>query len=69
MNKWTVLSLPAIAETDEEIPIGDGKVHLRHAFFFPRLLDFPAHLLEPHGSALPYVLFHIPRSYMKMQQF
>jgi predicted phage terminase large subunit-like protein len=28
---WTVLNLPAIAETDEEIPIGDGKVHLRRA--------------------------------------
>lgn len=26
---WTHLSLPAIAEKDEEIPIGDGRVHAR----------------------------------------
>jgi predicted phage terminase large subunit-like protein len=28
---WTVLSLPAIAEHDEEIPIGNGQVHFRRA--------------------------------------
>src|SRR5665213_490433 len=28
---WTLLSLPAIAETDEEIAIGEGKVHKRCA--------------------------------------
>jgi predicted phage terminase large subunit-like protein len=28
---WTVLSLPAIAEVDEQIPIGDGKFHRRRA--------------------------------------
>jgi predicted phage terminase large subunit-like protein len=30
-DEWTVLSLPAIAEQDEEIPIGNGQVHVRHA--------------------------------------
>ena len=30
-DEWTVLSLPAIAEQDEQIPIGDGQVHVRHA--------------------------------------
>jgi predicted phage terminase large subunit-like protein len=29
-NEWTLLSLPAIAEQDEEIPIGNGQVHCRH---------------------------------------
>src|SRR5262245_20197517 len=28
---WTVLSLPAIAEVDEQIPIGNGKFYLRRA--------------------------------------
>jgi predicted phage terminase large subunit-like protein len=30
-DEWTVLSLPAIAEQDEQIPIGNGKVHWRRA--------------------------------------
>jgi predicted phage terminase large subunit-like protein len=30
-DEWTVLSLPAIAEQDEQIPIGNGRVHVRHA--------------------------------------
>ena len=30
-DEWTLLSLPAIAEHDEEIPIGNEKVHVRHA--------------------------------------
>jgi predicted phage terminase large subunit-like protein len=30
-DEWTVLSLPAIAEEDEEIPIGNGQVHFRRA--------------------------------------
>jgi predicted phage terminase large subunit-like protein len=30
-DEWTVLSLPAIAEEDEEIPIGNGQVHFRCA--------------------------------------
>jgi predicted phage terminase large subunit-like protein len=30
-DEWTVLSLPAIAEHDEEIPIGNGRVHFRRA--------------------------------------
>jgi predicted phage terminase large subunit-like protein len=30
-SDWTVLSLPAIAESDERIAIGDGKFHLRRA--------------------------------------
>jgi predicted phage terminase large subunit-like protein len=29
-DEWTVLSLPAIAEQDEQIPIGNGQVHVRH---------------------------------------
>jgi hypothetical protein len=28
---WTVLSLPAIAQVDEQIPVGNGLVHLRRA--------------------------------------
>ena len=28
-DQWTVVSLPAIAEHDEQIPIGNGQVHLR----------------------------------------
>jgi predicted phage terminase large subunit-like protein len=28
---WTVLSLPAIAEEDAQIPLGNGNVHIRHA--------------------------------------
>jgi hypothetical protein len=30
-DEWTVVSLPAIAERDEEIPIGSGQVHVRRA--------------------------------------
>ena len=30
-SDWTVLSLPAIAEVDEEIPIGNGNFHRRRA--------------------------------------
>jgi len=30
-DEWTVLSLPAIAENDEEIPIGNGQLHFRRA--------------------------------------
>jgi len=30
-DAWTVLSLPAIAQQDEEIPIGNGQVHFRRA--------------------------------------
>jgi predicted phage terminase large subunit-like protein len=30
-DEWTVLSLPAIAEQDDEIPIGNGQVHVRRA--------------------------------------
>jgi predicted phage terminase large subunit-like protein len=30
-DDWTVLSLPAIAEVDEQIPIGDGKFYHRRA--------------------------------------
>jgi predicted phage terminase large subunit-like protein len=30
-EEWTVLSLPAIAEQDEQIPIGHGLIHCRHA--------------------------------------
>ena len=30
-DEWTVLSLPAIAEQDEQIPIGNGQIHFRHA--------------------------------------
>src|SRR3954470_12304866 len=30
-DEWTVLSLPAIAEQDERIPIGNGRFHHRHA--------------------------------------
>jgi predicted phage terminase large subunit-like protein len=30
-DEWTVLSLSAIADQDEEIPIGNGKIYFRHA--------------------------------------
>ena len=30
-DEWTVLSLPAIAERDEQIPIGNGQIHVRRA--------------------------------------
>src|SRR5215211_4761843 len=30
-DEWTVLSLPAIAHQDEQVPIGNGQVHCRHA--------------------------------------
>ena len=30
-DEWTVVSLPAIAEQDEEIPIGNGQIHFRRA--------------------------------------
>jgi predicted phage terminase large subunit-like protein len=30
-DEWTVVNLPAIAEQDEEIPIGNGEVHFRRA--------------------------------------
>src|SRR4029453_3232832 len=30
-DEWTVLSLPAIADQDEEIPIGNGQIHFRRA--------------------------------------
>jgi predicted phage terminase large subunit-like protein len=30
-DEWTVLSLPAIAEQDEAIPIGNGQIHCRRA--------------------------------------
>ena len=30
-DEWSVLSLPAIAEQDEQIPIGNGRIHFRQA--------------------------------------
>src|SRR3979411_3476988 len=30
-DEWPVLSLPAIAEQDEQIPMGNGQFHCRHA--------------------------------------
>jgi predicted phage terminase large subunit-like protein len=30
-DEWTVLSLSAIAEQDEQIPVGNGQIHFRHA--------------------------------------
>ncbi len=30
-DEWTLLSLPAIAEQDEQIPIGNGQIHFRRA--------------------------------------
>jgi len=30
-DEWTLLSLPAITELDEEVPIGNGQVHFRRA--------------------------------------
>jgi predicted phage terminase large subunit-like protein len=30
-DEWTVLNLPAIAQQDEQIPIGNGQVHFRRA--------------------------------------
>ena len=30
-DEWTILSLPAIAEVDEQIPVGDGKYYSRRA--------------------------------------
>jgi predicted phage terminase large subunit-like protein len=30
-DEWTVVNLPAIAERDEQIPIGNGQIHCRHA--------------------------------------
>ena len=30
-DEWTVVSLPAIAEQDEQIPIGNGQIHVRRA--------------------------------------
>ena len=41
-ENWTVLSLPAIAEKEESIPIGYGRHHLRH----------PGDLLDPQQQSL-----------------
>jgi predicted phage terminase large subunit-like protein len=40
-DEWTVLSLPAIAEQDEQIPIGNGRFHLRRA----------GHVLHPERAS------------------
>jgi hypothetical protein len=44
-EEWTVLNLPAIAETEESIPIGPGRYHVR------RVGD----LLHPEQQLLPYL--------------
>jgi predicted phage terminase large subunit-like protein len=45
-DEWTVLSLPAIAEQDEEIPIGNGQVHFRRADDVLHLAREPKEVLE-----------------------
>ena len=42
-ENWTVLSLPAIAEVEEEIPIGPNRVHVRK----------PGDVLHPEREPLP----------------
>jgi len=45
-DEWTVLSLPAIAERDEEIPIGDQQFHYRRAGDVLHLEREPREVLE-----------------------
>ena len=58
-DEWTVLNLPAIAEQDERIPIGNGNFHYRRT---GDLLDperEPLAVLESlraqHGADIPIV--------------
>ncbi len=51
-DEWTVLSLPAIAEQDEQIPIGDGQFHYRHAGDVLHPEREPREVLESLGAQL-----------------
>jgi len=60
LDDWTVLSLPAIAEIDERIPIGMDKFHLRHAgealvrdrFDYPRLKETAIAQAQRHRPSM-----------------
>ena len=51
-DNWTVLNLPAIAEEDEEIPIGNGKIHRRRAGDVLHPEREPRELLESYRAEL-----------------
>jgi predicted phage terminase large subunit-like protein len=57
LEDWTVLRLPAIAETDEGIPIGSGKVHQRTAGEVLHPAREPLHVLESLKRALGSATF------------
>jgi predicted phage terminase large subunit-like protein len=57
MSGWELLSLPAIAETDERISIGEGKFHLRRAGEALHPLREPLSVLEDLRSQLGPDLF------------
>jgi predicted phage terminase large subunit-like protein len=68
-NNWTVLSLPAIAEKDEQIQIGDNVYHLRragdllHAEWLPKAeLDDRRSLLGDDIFAAQYQQCPVPRT-------
>ena len=60
-ERWTVLSLPAIAEHEEDIPIGPGRWHLRRA----------GDLLHPAQQSSEYLeglRYQDPETYAAQQQ-
>lgn len=57
MSGWEVLSLPAIAEADEQVPIGDGKFHFRRAGEALHPAREPLSVLEDMRSQLGPDLF------------
>jgi predicted phage terminase large subunit-like protein len=56
-DEWTVLSLPAIAEQDERIPIGNGRFHFHHAGDVPHPEREPREVLERLRAQLGSEIF------------
>ena len=54
---WEVLSLPAIATADENIPIGGGKIHHRKKGDLLHEARYPAHYLEEQQQNMGYRAF------------
>jgi predicted phage terminase large subunit-like protein len=54
-DEWTVLSLPAIAVQEEQIPIGDNQYHLRRVGDLLHAEREPLHVLESLRSQRPDV--------------
>jgi predicted phage terminase large subunit-like protein len=56
-DEWTVLSLPAIAEQDEQIPIGHGQIHYRRSGDVLHPEREPREVLESRRAELGAEIF------------